>query len=151
MGVVLLTVVSLVVAVVGCQAAEPGSAPATQPATLQATLAVAPHDNMWIATITWTNPTDHGLSLGRYTSFSLSRVDVTPAVTVASSPPGGMAPHFRVLLPAGSSQTSTVTLYRGSAPLPGGKYQATIVFPKDILPEPLQTEFTIPLAASTQP
>jgi hypothetical protein len=143
----LLVIFALLAAAVGCRAADPS----TQPAAMQASLAVAPAGNVWTATITWTNPTDHGLSLGRYTSYSLIRTDVNPPATIASSPTGTLAPHFRILLPAHSSKTSTLTFYDKNEPLSPGKYHLAISFPHDILPAPLHMDFTVPPPATTAP
>jgi hypothetical protein len=137
-----LTLLSLLCATAACQALEPTTPPTTKPAAMQTALAITHAKNVWTATITWTNPTDHDLSLGRYTSFALIRTDVNPAITLAASPAGTLSPHFRVLLPAHASSTSTVTLYDAS--LPSGQYHVSITFPHDILPTPLETDFTVP-------
>jgi hypothetical protein len=144
MRIVVLRCLAVLFGTTACQALEP----TTKPTTMQTSLAISHTQNVWTATITWTNPTDHGLSLGRFLSYSLIRTDVNPTITAAASPTGTMAPHFRVLLPAHASKTSTMTIYDASAPLPPGKYHLSITYPHDILPDPLEIDFTNPLTPS---
>lgn len=147
-----LLALMLSLAVASCRAAD-ATPPASAPGTLQASAKVVQNGDGCSLEITLSNPTDHALAMGRYTGFVLTRTDVTPASVVAKSPEHAMAPHFRIVIAPGKSRTSTVPLKDNGGALRPGTYHVQVTFPRDVLPQPVEADFSIapPATAPAQP
>ncbi len=129
--------------VASCRAADKSGASTTSaPAGLTASATVTHGETGWVAEITLANNTSHALTTGRFTGFTLTRVDTQPPQAVAASPPE-MAPHFRVQLPAGESRKASIVIWDKPDSLPSGTYHVAVTYPADILAAPVEADFTV--------